>query len=57
MIWVKISKSIMLSGKKGQGKCTLVNHFLAYTFDFKNYDLNRTTINNNSNLLMALKII
>ena len=35
----KMPKVTMLTGKKGQGKQTLINHFLSYVFDNKNYDL------------------
>ena len=34
----------MLSGNKGLGKSTLVNHFLYSIFDPKNYDLNNNII-------------
>ena len=32
----KLPKILMLSGKKGSGKFTLINHFLNYIFDKKN---------------------
>ncbi len=35
----KLPKVLMLSGKKGQGKFTLVHHLMAYIFDINNYDL------------------
>jgi len=35
----------MLSGKKGIGKCTLINHFLYYVFDNKNYDIKNFKLN------------
>ena len=41
----KFPKVLMLSGKKGQGKFTLIHHFLSYIFDKDNYDLINTTIN------------
>ncbi len=41
----KLPKVLMLSGKKGVGKFTLVNHFLTYIFDKDNYDLKNMTIN------------
>ena len=34
----KLPKVIMLSGSKGSGKSTLINHFLISIFDEKNYD-------------------
>ena len=34
----KLPKILMLTGKKGQGKFTLVNHFISYIYDKKNYD-------------------
>ncbi len=39
-------KVLMISGNKGVGKFTLVNHFLTYTYDQDNYDLENKTINN-----------
>ncbi len=51
----KLPKVLMLSGKKGQGKCTMVNHFMAYIFDFKNYQLKELTINNNNKLINGVK--
>ena len=35
----------MLSGEKGSGKVTLINHFLTYLYDLNNYDLKNKTIN------------
>ena len=35
----KFPKVLMISGKKGNGKFTLVNHFLTYAFDPDNYDI------------------
>ena len=35
----KLPKVLMLTGKKGQGKFTLINHLMSYIFDKKNYDL------------------
>ena len=34
----------MLSGKKGIGKFTLINHFLNYVFENNRYDLQKMTI-------------
>ena len=39
---------LMLTGKKGIGKSTLINHFVTYMFDSKNYDLKNNIINNKS---------
>ena len=36
----------MLSGKKGIGKSTLINHFITYVYDHSNYDLKNNIINN-----------
>ncbi len=41
----KLPKVLMISGKKGIGKFTLVNHFLTYVFDKDNYDLKNRLIN------------
>jgi len=42
----KIPRVLMISGKKGVGKFTLINHFLNYIYDKDNYDLKNRTINN-----------
>jgi len=42
----KFPKILMFSGKKGSGKFTLINHFLTYIFDKKNYNLESKRINN-----------
>ncbi len=44
----KLPKVLMLSGKKGTGKFTLINHFLNYVFDKDNYDLKKKLIKKNS---------
>ena len=44
----KLPKVLMLSGKKGVGKSTIVNHFLTYVFDKENYNYNKKIINNES---------
>ena len=41
----KLPQAIILSGKKGSGKSTLINHFLYYLFDKKNYDENNLELN------------
>ena len=42
----KLPKVLMISGKKGVGKFTLINHFLSYIYDKDNYDLKNRSINN-----------
>jgi len=42
----KLPKVLMISGKKGIGKSTLINHFLTYIYDQNNYDLKNKSINN-----------
>ena len=42
----RLPKVLMISGKKGVGKFTLINHFLSYIYDKDNYDLKNRTINN-----------
>ena len=44
----KFPKVLMLKGKKGNGKFTLVNHFLSYVFDQDSYDIKNKTILANS---------
>ncbi len=44
----KLPKVLMISGKKGIGKFTLINHFLNYLFDQHNYDIKSRIINNQS---------
>ena len=41
----KLPKVLMISGKKGVGKFTLINHFLSYIYDQDNYDLQNKSIN------------
>tara|TARA_B100000886_G_C20416748_1_gene489615 strand:- start:1616 stop:2551 length:936 start_codon:yes stop_codon:yes gene_type:complete len=45
----KFPKVLLLSGAKGIGKSTLVNHFLHYVYDEKNYDFNLMQINSETN--------
>ncbi len=40
----RLPKVLMISGNKGIGKFTLVNHFLSFIFDQDNYDLKNKTI-------------
>ena len=42
----KIPRVLMLTGEKGIGKFTLINHFLSYIYDKNNYDLKNQSINN-----------
>ena len=42
----RLPKVLMISGKKGVGKFTLINHFLSYIYDKDNYDLKNRSINN-----------
>ena len=45
----RMPKVLMMSGKKGIGKFTLINHVLSYIFDKDNYDVQNKNINNNTN--------
>lgn len=51
----KFPKILMLSGKKGQGKCTLTHHLMAYIFDKSNYELNTLSINDINKLSSGIK--
>ena len=42
----KLPRVLMISGKKGIGKFTLINHFLNYIYDKDHYDLKNNSINN-----------
>ena len=42
----KLPRVLMISGKKGIGKFTLINHFLNYIYDRDHYDLKNKSINN-----------
>ena len=42
----KLPKVLMITGKKGVGKFTLINHFLSYIYDKNNYNLKNKSINN-----------
>lgn len=44
----KFPKTLMLTGKKGIGKFTIINHFLNFIFDRNNYDLKKNIIKPNS---------
>ena len=41
----KLPRVLMLTGKKGIGKFTLINHFLSYIYDNENYDRINNSIN------------
>ena len=41
----RLPQVLMISGKKGIGKFTLINHFLNYIYDKDNYDLKNKSIN------------
>ena len=41
----KLPRVLMLTGKKGIGKFTLINHFLNYIYDNENYDRISNSIN------------
>ena len=51
----KLPKVLMLSGLKGCGKSTLINHFLFSIFDAANYDKSEFKISDSSLLLNQLK--
>ena len=40
----KLPKVLMLSGKKGSGKSTLVNHLMFFIFDEKNYNVHNNEL-------------
>ena len=42
----KLPRVLMITGNKGIGKFTLINHFLNYVYDKENYDLENKFINN-----------
>ena len=44
----KLPKVLMLTGKKGSGKSTLINHFMFFIFDKKNYDEKNNILNKKS---------
>ncbi len=46
---------LMLTGNKGSGKSTLINHFLHSIFDTNNYDKDNLIISKNSYLLKQLQ--
>ncbi len=44
----KLPKVLMLTGEKGVGKSTIINHFMIYVYDRNMYDLKENRINNKS---------
>ena len=48
-------KVLMLSGKKGQGKFTLIHHFMAFIFDKSNYDYKNFAIKEKNKLIYNIK--
>ena len=51
----KLPKVLMLSGKKGTGKSTLINHFLFSIFDEQNYNKENYTLSSSSILYKKFK--
>ena len=45
----KLPKVLMLSGRKGSGKSTLISHLMYYIFDNTNYEENNFELKNQSN--------
>ena len=45
----KLPKVLMLTGSKGSGKSTLINHFLYSIFDSKNYNKNEPIYSEGTN--------
>ena len=50
----KMPKILLLSGRKGIGKSTLINHLLHYYYDKNNYDEKNLTIINKVYLIINL---
>ena len=44
----KLPNALMLSGEKGSGKSTLINHLLFFIFDNQNYNEENNQFKNNS---------
>ena len=51
----KLPKVLMLSGSKGTGKSTLINHFLFSIFDEQNYNKTKYTLSDSSSLYKKFK--
>lgn len=50
-----LPKVLMLTGNKGDGKSTLINHFLFSVFDSKNYNVEKNILNDDSTILKQFK--
>ncbi len=50
----KLPRALMLTGKKGCGKSTLIIHFMNFVFDEKNYDFVNKKINKESNFFKQI---
>ena len=51
----KLPKVLMLTGSKGTGKSTLINHFLFSIFDEKNYNKEKYNLSDSSNFFKKFK--
>ena len=51
----KLPKVLMLSGKKGSGKSTLVNHLMYYIFDKENYNFQSNVLISNTKFYNQFK--
>ena len=51
----KLPKVLMLTGAKGSGKSTLINHFLFSIFDEKNYNKEKYNLSDSSNFFKKFK--
>ena len=47
----KFPKVLLLSGKKGIGKFTLINHFLNYVFNKSNYNINENSFSKKTSFI------
>ena len=52
----KLPRVLMLSGYKGSGKSTLINHFIYSIFDFKKYDLDKLNLKEDSSFHKQFKV-
>ena len=52
----KLPKVLMLSGSKGVGKSTLINHLLFSIFDERNYNKTKYTLSDSSSLYKKFKV-
>lgn len=51
----KFPNVTLLSGNKGIGKCTLINHLMFYLFDNKNYNIDNNTIKEKTDFYLKFK--